>query len=161
MKLALLSVVVAGIAIGVALPAAKRPPSAPVPVVAAATARDVPVPTVIDRSASGHFLAVADVNDEPIRFIVDTGADTVALTLDDARRAHVPFDRSQFQIIGKGAAGYVRGQEVRIANLVLDGKRATDVRAVVMADSDMSLLGHTFLRQIDTVNISGDTMTLK
>lgn len=157
MKVALTSVVVAGIAIGIALPAAKRP----APVIAAATTRDVPVPTVIARSPSGHFLAVADVNDEPIRFIVDTGADTVALTLEDARRAHVPFDPSRFEVIGKGAAGYVRGQEVRIANLVLDGKRATDVRAVVMADSDMSLLGHTYLRRIDTVNISGDTMTLK
>lgn len=160
MKLALGLVVVAGIGIGLALPAAR-----PVPRVAAQApsplARETPRPTVVERAASGHFLAVADVNKQPIRFIVDTGADTVALTLDDARTAGVPFDPSQFEVIGKGAAGYVRGQEVRIAELVLDGKRATDVRAVVMQDSDMSLLGQTFLRQIDTVRINGDTMTLE
>lgn len=139
MKLALGLVAAAGIGIGLALPAAKpapRIPAAPPPL-----ARETPRPTVVERAASGHFLAVAEVNQQPIRFIVDTGADTVALTLDDARTAGVQFDPSQFEVIGKGAAGYVRGQEVRIAELVLDGNRATDVRAVVMADSDVSLLG--------------------
>ncbi len=43
--------------------------------------------------------------------------------------------------------------------LVLDGKRASDVRAVVMEGSDMSLLGQPFLRRIDTVKISNDVMT--
>lgn len=160
MKLALGLVVVAGIGIGLTLPAAR-----PVARIAAQAppplAREAPRATIVERAASGHFLAVADVNRQPIRFIVDTGADTVALTLDDARTAGVPFDPSQFEVIGKGAAGYVRGQEVRIAELVLDGKRATDVRAVVMQDSDISLLGQTFLRQIDTVRIKGDTMTLE
>lgn len=160
MKLALGLVVAAGIGIGLMLPAAKPAPRV-VATALPALAREAPRPTEIARAASGHFLTVADVNQEPIRFIVDTGADTVALTLEDAKRAGVPFDPMQFAIIGKGAAGYVRGQEVRIAELVLDGKRATDVRAVVMEDSDMSLLGQTFLRQIDTVKISGDTMTLE
>lgn len=109
MKLALGLVVAAGIGIGLALPAAK-----PAPRIAAAAAppplaRETPRPTVVERAASGHFLAVAEVNQQPIRFIVDTGADTVALTLDDARTAGVPFDPSQFEVIGKGAAGYVRG----------------------------------------------------
>lgn len=164
MKLALGSVIVVGIAIGLALPAAKRPPApATVPVAAAdaAAPRDVPTPTRIERSNSGHFLAVADVNKEPIRFLVDTGADTVALTMEDARRAHVDFDPDRFEIVGKGAAGYVRGQEVRIADIVLDGKRVSDVRGVVLQDSDMSLLGQTYLRHIDTVKISDDTMTLE
>ena len=162
MKIALGLVVAAGIGIGLALPAAKRAATPPMPMIAAdGLVRDVPVPTRIERSDSGHFLAVADVNREPIRFVVDTGADTVALTMEDARRAHIDFDPHQFRVIGKGAAGDVRGQEVRIADIVLDGKRATDVRAVVMQDSEMSLLGQTYLRHIGTVRISDDTMTLE
>ena len=172
MKFALGLVVAAGIGIGLGLPAAKPAPriaSAPPPLwlrglsgcALPPLTRETARPTGVERAASGHFLAVAEVNQQPIRFIVDTGADTVALTLDDARTAGVPFDPSQFEVIGKGAAGYIRGQEVRIAELVLDGKRATDVRAVVMADSDVSLLGQTYLRQVDTVRIKGDTMTLE
>ena len=167
MKLALGSVIIVGIGIGLALPAAKRPPAPAAAAVAAATAtdgtapRDVPTPTRIERSNSGHFLAVAEVNSEPIRFLVDTGADTVALTMADARRAHVDFDPDRFEIVGKGAAGDVRGQEVRIADIVLDGKRVSDVRGVVLQDCEMSLLGQTYLRHIDTVKISDDRMTLE
>ena len=161
MKIALGLVAAAGIGIGLALPAA-RPAQRVVAVPPlAAEQRDTPTPTHIARAASGHFLTWADVNDQPIHFIVDTGADTVALTLDDARKAGVPFDPDQFTVIGRGAAGVVRGQEVRIANLVLDGKRATDVRAVVMADSDISLLGQTYLRGIGSVKIAGDEMVLE
>ncbi|QNQ08764.1 retropepsin-like aspartic protease family protein [Sphingomonas alpina] len=163
MKIALAIMAVTGIAIGLAVPTAK-------PKVAAAPAaqpegavpvRDVPVETVLDRSPSGSFVAIADVNDEPIRFVVDTGADTVALTVEDAKRAHIVFDPSQFQVVGRGASGDVRGQEVRIADIVLDGKRATDVRAVVLEGSDMSLLGHTYLRRLKNVQISNDKMTLR
>ncbi len=158
MKIALAIMAVTGIAIGLAIPTAK-PRVAAAPVVQGAP--DVPVETVLDRTPNGHFLAVADVNDEPIRFVVDTGADTVALTVEDAKRAHVVFDPSQFQVVGRGASGDVRGQEVRIANIVLDGKRATDVRAVVLEGSDISLLGHSYLRRMQNVQIAGDKMTLR
>lgn len=162
MRIALGLVICAGIGIGLALPVAKRAPAVAERAVVTGTARpDPPIPTHIARSGNGHFVAVATVNDEPVRFIVDTGADTVALTPEDARRAHVPFDPATFTVIGKGAAGEVRGQAVRIADLTLDGKRATDVRAVVLENSEVSLLGQTFLRQIDTVTISDDTMTLE
>ncbi|QNA86023.1 TIGR02281 family clan AA aspartic protease [Sphingomonas sp. So64.6b] len=157
MKIALTIMAVTGIAIGLAIPAKPRAAAAPV----AQPVGDVPVETVLDRTPNGHFLAVADVNDEPIRFVVDTGADTVALTVEDARRAHVAFDPLQFQVVGRGASGDVRGQEVRIANIVLDGKRATDVRAVVLEGSDMSLLGHSYLRRMQNVQIAGDKMTLR
>ena len=72
-----------------------------------------------------------------------------------------PSTRTGSRSSARVRPGDVRGQEVRIADIVLDGKRATDVRAVVMQDSDMSLLGQTYLRHIGTVRISDDTMTLE
>jgi aspartyl protease family protein len=165
MKILFTMVVVVGIAIGLAIPVAKTPAPvaaalAAVPASAAVPAEDVPVDTVLDRSERGHFLAVADVNGEPIRFVVDTGADMVALTEEDARRAHVDFDPNQFVVVGKGAGGPVRGQEVRIGKIVLDGKRATDVFGVVLEGADVSLLGHSYLRHISDVQIKGDKMIL-
>lgn len=157
-----------------AAPVAVSPPvsqsrAAPTPVAADVVAPSVVAPplvdqpgeTVLDRSPGGHFVAIADVNNMPIRFVVDTGADIVALTEADARQANIAFDPLQYQVIGRGAAGDVRGQEVTLDSLALDGKRATNVRAVVIAGGDMSLLGHTYLRQLSSVSIEGDRMRLR
>jgi aspartyl protease family protein len=160
MKILLAIVVVTGIAIGLVVPVAKSP--APAAVAApAGPPEDRPVDTVLERSERGHFLAVADVNGEPIRFVVDTGADTVALTMEDARRAHVAFDPNQFEVVGRGAGGDVRGEEIHIDNIVLDGKRATNVSGVVLEGADVSLLGHTYLRRLSNVQIKGDQMILR
>jgi len=170
MKIPLLIVTMAGIAIGLAMPAAKTaaPPAtavAPAPVApsppAPPHAEVRPAETVLDRSPGGHFIAVADVNGAPTRFVVDTGADTVALTMADATRAHIAFDPTQFRVIGRGASGDVRGQEVQIDRIVLDGKEATALRGVVLEGSDISLLGHSYLRSISDVQIKGDRMILR
>ncbi|MGN6819903.1 MAG: retropepsin-like aspartic protease family protein, partial [Sphingomonas sp.] len=109
MKYALLAVTVVGIAIGLALPGAKHAPVAAVPAAAAPIAApppaDQPRETVLDREDNGHFFTVADVNGEPIKFVVDTGATEVALTQDDARRAGIKFDPGQFDVVGTGASG--------------------------------------------------------
>ncbi len=161
MKIALLCTVAVGVVIGVSLPAS-RPggPGAPVAAVVATAEDDPPVDTVLKRSPGGHFHAVVEVNGEPIRFIVDTGASVVAMSEADAKRAHIVFDRNDFEPVGKGAAGIVRGKEVAIDRIVLDGKAARGLRGLVLADSEMSLLGQNYLRNLD-VAIKGDTMTLR
>ncbi|MBN8808469.1 MAG: TIGR02281 family clan AA aspartic protease [Sphingomonas sp.] len=173
MKVALVSVMVVGVAIGLAWPSGKPRGVvvAPVPAASSAattrplaasvTVADVPQPTVIERQDNGHFSTVADVNGEPIKFVVDTGASVVALTQDDARRAGVQFDPAQFTTVGTGAGGALQGQEVELRDVVLDGKRVDGVRALVIDGLTVSLLGQNFLRHLDSVAISGDTMTLK
>ena len=161
MKILFAIVVVIGIAIGLAAPVAKSPAPVVAAVAAAEPPEDKPVDTVLERTQSGHFVAVADVNGEPINFVVDTGADVVALTMEDAKRAHIDFDPAQFQVIGSGASGDVRGQEVHINKIVLDGKRATALPGVVLEGSRISLLGHTYLRHLSDVQIKGDQMILR
>jgi aspartyl protease family protein len=167
MKYALLVVTVIGIVIGLALPGAKRAPIAAAPPAAAAAAAtaaapaDQPQPTVLDRADNGHFFTVANVNGEPIKFVVDTGATEVALTQDDARRAGVKFDPGQFDVVGTGAGGAVRGPVVELEDVVLDGKRVSGIHALVLDGLTISLLGQNYLRRLDSVSISGDRMTLK
>lgn len=157
MKFAFALVVVAGVGIGLLLPGNKQP--APVAVVAVpADARQT---TVLTREDNGHFYTAADVNNEPIRFVVDTGATTVALTIADARRAHISVDPSRFEPVGMGAGGVVNGQRVHVNELVLEGKRATDFSALVLDGLTVSLLGQSYLKTLDQVEIRGDTMTLK
>nr|NUR37852.1 TIGR02281 family clan AA aspartic protease [Sphingomonas sp.] len=125
------------------------------------TPSEPPHETELERASSGHFYVYAKVNGELAKFIVDTGADVVALTKDDAERAGIKVDPSQFQIIGEGASGPVRGQPVTIDSIEVDGKLVNDVRGVVLADSSLSLLGQSYLARMGEVQMRGDTMVLR
>jgi aspartyl protease family protein len=158
MKYLVLLMIVVGGVIGFTLPGTK--PKAAM-VAAAPAPADAPHDTVLQRADNGHFLTVADVNGAPTRFVVDTGATMVALTEEDAERAHVAFDTSQFAVVGAGASGDIHGQDVMLDNVVLDGKRVENLHAVVLDGLSVSLLGQNYLRHLETVSISGDTMTLR
>ena len=159
MKYAILAFAAGGIAIGLALPGPKPAPAAPA-MAAVVKSADQPRDTVLEREDNGHFFTVADVNGEPIKFVVDTGATTVALTQDDARRAGVKFDPGQFEVVGSGASGAVRGQEVLLDDVVLDGKRVSGIHALVLEGLGISLLGQNYLSHVD-ISIVGDKMILK
>jgi aspartyl protease family protein len=139
-------------------------PAATVAAVNPAEAKEpepTPVDTVIQRDLNGHFFAHAQVNGEPIRFVVDTGADMVALTIEDARRAGVEFSEAQFEPVARTASGVAMGQKVTLRNVTLDGKKVEDVHAAVIRDLDVSLLGQTYLSHINSVQLQGDEMVLK
>ncbi len=161
MKGAFFLVVAAGTGIGLLLPA-KAPPAAP-PAVARApgdAARDTPVETLLDRQ-DGHYFTYAGVNDQPVRFLVDTGASMVALTMQDATRIGVKFDPAQFTHIGSGASGPVYGQRMMLGSVTLDGKRRYDVHGAVIQGLEISLLGQSFLNKMDRVEIKGDQMRIR
>lgn len=118
-------------------------------------------PTELTRSPSGHFYAHAQVNGQLVRFIVDTGASIVALTPEDAERVGIKFDPSRAELVGEGAGGAVYGQNVKIDSIEIDGKLVNDVRGVVLRDSNLSLLGQSYLTRMGSVQMSGDYMVLR
>ena len=120
-----------------------------------------PKPTELERTSSGHFYTYAKVNGELVQFVVDTGADVVALTQEDAERVGLKVDPSRFEVIGEGASGPVRGMAVRIGSIEVDGKLVNDVNGIVLADSSKSLLGQSYLSQLNEVKMSGDYMVLR
>lgn len=175
MKLALIGMIAVGAAAGLALPhgaadtaardrdaasvaVADVPPRAPAPVRAAPGWGGE---THLRRGESGHFLANGLVNGQPVRFVVDTGASIVALTVDDARRIGIPYDPAAFQVIGSGASGAVRGVEVAVQSVAVDGKEVRTLRAAVIEGLDVSLLGQSYLSRIGGVSMMGDEMVLR
>ena len=158
MNKALLLVIAIGAAIGLLLPTGKPQPDA----AAASVTQAVQAETEIEREGNGHFYVDAEVNDEQlVRFMVDTGASTVALTVEDAERLGVPFSRDNFEVIGTGASGEVRGQLIKLDRVSIGGKEARNVRGAVLEGLDISLLGQSYLSRLSGVEISGDTMTLR
>ena len=151
----LLFVVAAGVAIGRAWPSGDQQSKA----VVAETGE--PRETVLEREANGHFYVDAKVNGELVHFIVDTGATGVALTEEDARRVGLAFSPSEFEYVGEGAAGPVRGKLVTIDTIEVDGKTVEDVSGAVLQGGDLSLLGQSYLSRMGEVQMRGDYMVLR
>lgn len=115
----------------------------------------------LTRHADGHFYADIRIDGRPVRMLVDTGASFVALTRADADRAGVDWREDDAVVVGNGAGGPVRGVPVTLDQVELGGHRARAVQAAVIVDGlQVSLLGQSFLQQVDTVRIEGDRMTL-
>ena len=152
-KLALLGVVVAGVAIGLLWPTAQRSSAAS----AAASGPEV----VIERSSDHHYYADAKVNGQSVHFMVDTGAGETALTEADARAIGIQIDPSKYQVIGDGASGLVRGQFVQLNSIDLNGIRQQDAEAVIVPGANVSLLGQPFLEKVDEIVIRQGEMRLR
>lgn len=115
----------------------------------------------LPRQSDGHFYADVEVNGRTVHFLVDTGASGVGMNQQDARTAGVAFAPSQFTIVGQGASGEVLGQPVRIDRIKLGGRSVEQLAGVVLADSEHSLLGQSFLREFESVTIRDDRMVLR
>lgn len=157
MTRAIIAVVLAGLVIGLAWPSSDKSPAAEL-----ATSDGERRETVLERESNGHFYTHAKVNDdELVHFVVDTGASVVALTIDDARRLGISVDPAQFTVVGEGASGLVRGKEVMLKSVEVDGKRVENVSGVILEGSRLSLLGQAYLSRMGEVEMSGDYMVLK
>ena len=111
------------------------------------------------READGHFYVNMGVNHGNVRFMVDTGATSVALTGDDARQIGLSWNQEELRPVARGASGDVVGKHVTIDRMQIGNVQANNVRAVIVPEGlDVSLLGQTFLARVASVNISGDKM---
>lgn len=117
---------------------------------------------MIERASDGHFYVEAQVNGRPVRFLVDTGASAVVLTMADAQRTGLPFSLQDFSVIARGASGDVRGQRIRLGSVAVGDQMAYDVDGAVVAEGlDVSLLGQSYLSRLRSVEIDGNRMTLR
>ncbi|HEY0132410.1 MAG TPA: TIGR02281 family clan AA aspartic protease [Allosphingosinicella sp.] len=162
MQKAFLLMVSAGLVIGVAWPSDR--PAAPVVAAMDSAAgaeggEDEPRETVLERSGGGHFYADVEVNGELVRFIVDTGASGVALTERDAKRVGLAFDKGEYEQVGTGASGTVRGKFVTLDKVSLDGKAAHKIEGAILEGSEISLLGQNYLGRF-SIEIRGNTMRI-
>ncbi len=113
------------------------------------------------RQSDGHFYANITVDSQDMRVLVDTGASIIALTGHDARMLGLDWNPADVRPIGRGASGDVYGVPVMLDSVSLEGIEASKVQAVIVPDGlDVTLLGQSFLSQIDKVEISGNKMVL-
>ena len=115
----------------------------------------------VPRSRDGHYHMVLEINGEPVRLVVDTGATDLVLTQADAER--VGIDPASLRYLGRAftANGEVRTADVRLDRVALGGLADRDVRAVVNEGAmSQSLLGMSYLQEFGRIEIADDTLRL-
>ena len=107
----------------------------------------------------GHFVGEGAVNGTPVRFLVDTGASSIALPASLAQRAGIDFRKGE-PGLSNTANGLVPVYRVNLATVRLGGIELNSVDAVVFENGlDTALLGMSFLNRLE-MKRDGDTMTL-
>ncbi|MDD9875941.1 MAG: TIGR02281 family clan AA aspartic protease [Magnetovibrio sp.] len=117
---------------------------------------------VIRAGDHGHFVVEAEVDGQPLRYLVDTGASDVVLSPADADR--LGFDRAalDFSRTYRTANGTVRGAPVRLGRIAIGSVVVEDVRASVNgAEMQRSLLGMSFLSRLRGYEVRDDRLILK
>jgi aspartyl protease family protein len=116
----------------------------------------------VTRSADGGFYILGQINGAPVRFVIDTGANGVLLSPDDAKRAGMDVDSLKYASPAETANGVGFMAPIILPQLEVGEMKLSSVQAAVnKAPMSSSLLGMAFLRQLDSVEIRGDTLTLK
>jgi aspartyl protease family protein len=107
----------------------------------------------------GHFFSEGSINGNPVRFLVDTGASSVALPAAEAMRLGIDYRRGQ-RAFSSTAAGVVPIYVVRLDTVKLGAIELNGVEAVVIERGlDVALLGMSFLNRVE-MKRDGQVMTL-
>lgn len=93
----------------------------------------------------GHFVTSGSINGRAVRFVVDTGATTIAMGEADAKRIGLDYTRGQRGMVrtanGDVPSYRVSLREVRVGDVTVYNVDAT----VVPASMEVMLLGNSFL----------------
>ena len=117
--------------------------------------------TVIQRGSGGQFHLTAQVDGEDAEFLVDTGADMVALTVDEAERLGFSVDPERFEPLTQTASGTGYGTVVRMGRVEVAGEEFHDVEAMVIDGLTVNLLGQSVLSRLGQVSLEGDRMVIR
>ena len=116
---------------------------------------------VLQRDGSGQFHLSAQVEGQDTDFLVDTGADIVALTVDEAGRLGHPVDPADFVPMMQTASGTGNGTLIHLDRLEVAGAEFHDIDAVVLDGLPVNLLGQSVLAKLGQVSLEGDRMVIR
>jgi aspartyl protease family protein len=121
-----------------------------------------PNSVVILRNGGGHFGVRAEVDNEPMSLLVDTGATFVTLTPDDAAEIGIDPSTLDFVVPIQTANGTIRAASIRLERIAIGPIERENIPALVAPRGalDESLLGLSFLDKLGGYSISGDRLVL-
>lgn len=115
---------------------------------------------VLAADTRGHFLAEGSINGGSVRFILDTGATSIALPAADAARLGIDYRKGRPALIHT-ANGPAPAWRVKLDSVRVGGIELHNVDALVLEQGlDAALLGMSFLNRVE-MHRDGETMTLR
>lgn len=115
----------------------------------------------VPRAPDGHYYLTLDIGGTPIRFLADTGATNMVLSLDDAERLGIDPEALVYIGSAQTANGTVQTARVTLPEVVLGPHRDEGFPAWVnRGDMEGSLLGMDYL-SLYRVELDGDRMILR
>lgn len=113
----------------------------------------------IKADSRGHYVVNGTADGVPLQFLIDSGATNIVLKKSAAQRLNVGPLR--FDVTTSTANGPVQNAEITIGTLTVGSHTATGVPALVNGgELEESLLGMTWLRQFQSIEIKNGVMTL-
>lgn len=112
---------------------------------------------------SGQFEVDGLVDGRQVYFLVDTGASSVVLPFEEARRLGIEDDDLDFVLQVSTANGSTFVAPIRLNAIKIGDIVVNDVRAAVSQPGELStaLLGMTFLDRLDEYSVRGNVMTMR
>ncbi|WP_174274152.1 retropepsin-like aspartic protease family protein [Sphingomonas bacterium] len=112
-------------------------------------------------SSDGLYYMDAVAENKPVRFIVDSGANTTILTQADARRLGIDPAKLHFRNTLVTANGMAPLSFTKVENLRIAGTTYTNVRIAVMGNGrGVSLLGQDMIRRFHHFSIDDGVLTV-
>lgn len=118
---------------------------------------------LIRKSLNGHFQAAGEVNGQPVDFLIDTGATSIALSHDDALRIGFTDADLNYTLIINTANGQARAAPVRLDTVTVGSVVRRGLRAMVAEPDrlDQSLLGMNFISSLTAFEMRRDEVILR
>ncbi len=115
---------------------------------------------VLPTDKNGHFMSSGSINGASVRFMVDTGATMVSMSVEDARRAGVNYLAGE-RGYSQTANGVTPVYKVKLGQVTLGDITLRDIDGVVHENSALPvvLLGMSFLGKLE-MRREGDSLTL-
>lgn len=115
----------------------------------------------IPKSSDGHFWLDATINQKAVKFLVDTGASAVALTLADAQRLGFDVNAIEYDRRVITAAGEIKAASITLPYVEIGTTRIHNVEALIIREGlDNSLLGMSYLGRLTKLEATRTSLVL-
>lgn len=104
----------------------------------------------INRGVGNHYWVAGSIEGFPVQFLVDTGATSVAMNEDQARRLGIDYRVAGRPLVASTAGGNVNGWRVKLDSVKVGGLEVLGVEAAILEGGAPTevLLGMSFLSRV-------------